>query len=73
MNLNLVISLYEILQNITRLKTTIFLGEFPWTVAILKEEQTLGKEVNVYIGSGSLITPGVVLSKCDEPSNPRIC
>lgn len=44
------------------LKVRLFLGEFPWTVAILKEEQTLDKVLNVYQCGGSLISTGVVLS-----------
>ncbi|KAG4068616.1 hypothetical protein HA402_004957 [Bradysia odoriphaga] len=37
-------------------------GEFPWTVAILKEEQSLDKVLNVYQCGGSLISTGVVLT-----------
>lgn len=34
-------------------------GEFPWTVAILKEEKALdGQILNVYVCGGSLIDPG---------------
>lgn len=37
----------------------IILGEFPWTVAILKEETALdGQILNVYVCGGSLIDPG---------------
>uniref|UniRef100_A0A336LZK5 CSON008593 protein n=1 Tax=Culicoides sonorensis TaxID=179676 RepID=A0A336LZK5_CULSO len=37
-------------------------GEFPWMVAILSEEEALGKKVNVYKCGGSLIAPNVVLT-----------
>ncbi|XP_037030981.1 phenoloxidase-activating factor 2-like [Bradysia coprophila] len=37
-------------------------GEFPWTVAILKEERALDKVLNVYQCGGSLIHPSVVLT-----------
>lgn len=37
-------------------------GEFPWTVAILKEEKALDQVLNVYQCGGSLIHPGVVLT-----------
>lgn len=34
-------------------------GEFPWTVAILKEEKALdGQVLNVYVCGGSLIDAG---------------
>lgn len=34
-------------------------GEFPWTVAILKEEKALdGQILNVYVCGGSLIDAG---------------
>lgn len=36
-----------------------FSGEFPWTVAILKEEKALdGQILNVYVCGGSLIDAG---------------
>lgn len=37
-------------------------GEFPWTVAILKEEHVSGQVLNVYQCGGSLIHPSVVLT-----------
>lgn len=37
-------------------------AEFPWTVAILKEEQASGQVLNVYQCGGSLIHPSVVLT-----------
>lgn len=37
-------------------------GEFPWTVAILKEEQAAGQVLNVYQCGGSLIHPSVVIT-----------
>lgn len=38
------------------------LGEFPWTVALLREEKALdGQILNVYVCGGSLIEPGKVL------------
>lgn len=37
-------------------------AEFPWTVAILKEEKALDKVLNVYQCGGSLIHPSVVLT-----------
>lgn len=40
----------------------LFIGEFPWTVAILKEEKALDKVLNVYQCGGSLIHPSVVLT-----------
>lgn len=34
-------------------------GEFPWTVAILREETALdGQILNVYVCGGSIIEPG---------------
>lgn len=39
------------------------IGEFPWTVAILKEENSNENEVlNIFVCGGSLITPNVVLT-----------
>lgn len=40
----------------------IFSGEFPWTVAILKEEKAADEILNVYQCGGSLIHPSVVLT-----------
>jgi len=37
-------------------------GEFPWMVAILKEETAADQVLNVYQCGGSLITPSVVLT-----------
>lgn len=37
-------------------------GEFPWMVAILKEEMASDQVLNVYQCGGSLITPNVVLT-----------
>jgi secreted trypsin-like serine protease len=37
-------------------------GEFPWTVAVLKEEKALDKILNVYQCGGSLIHPSIVLT-----------
>lgn len=37
-------------------------GEFPWTVAILKENEVSGQILNVYQCGGSLIHPSVVLT-----------
>ncbi|XP_055917328.1 phenoloxidase-activating factor 2-like [Eupeodes corollae] len=37
-------------------------GEFPWMVAVLREEAALDKILNVYQCGGSLITPQVVLT-----------
>ncbi|KFB49751.1 hypothetical protein ZHAS_00017764 [Anopheles sinensis] len=37
-------------------------GEFPWMVAILKEEKALDQVINVYQCGGSLIHPSVVLT-----------
>ncbi|XP_048003712.1 phenoloxidase-activating factor 2-like [Leguminivora glycinivorella] len=37
-------------------------GEFPWTVAIFKIESVDNQNLNVYVGSGSLIHPNVVLT-----------
>lgn len=37
-------------------------GEFPWTVAILKEEKALdGQILNVYVCGGSIIDPGMTI------------
>lgn len=40
----------------------VHIGEFPWTVAILKEETTSDQVLNVYQCGGSLIHPSVVLT-----------
>lgn len=37
-------------------------GEFPWMMAILKQEKTLQKVLNIYQCGGSLIHPSVVLT-----------
>lgn len=37
-------------------------AEFPWTVAVMKEEQVLQEPLNVYQCGGSLIHPSVVLT-----------
>ncbi|XP_055316143.1 uncharacterized protein LOC129575928 [Sitodiplosis mosellana] len=50
-------------------------GEFPWTVAILKEEKALdGQVLNVYVCGGSLIDAGVVLTAahCVDKKDPQI-
>lgn len=50
-------------------------GEFPWTVAILKEEKALdGQILNVYVCGGSLIDAGVVLTAahCVDKKEPQI-
>lgn len=39
-----------------------FSGEFPWMVAILKEELAAEQVLNVYQCGGSLIHPSVVLT-----------
>lgn len=37
------------------------LGEFPWTVALLREEKALDNQIlNVYVCGGSLIEPGML-------------
>lgn len=38
------------------------IGEFPWTVAVLKEDRALDKILNVYECGGSLIHQSVVLT-----------
>ncbi|XP_031638891.1 phenoloxidase-activating factor 2-like, partial [Contarinia nasturtii] len=50
-------------------------GEFPWTVAILKEEKALDEQIlNVYVCGGSLIDLGVVLTAahCVDQKDPKI-
>ncbi|XP_031632936.1 phenoloxidase-activating factor 2-like [Contarinia nasturtii] len=50
-------------------------GEFPWTVAILKEEKALdGQILNVYVCGGSLIDHNVVLTAahCVDKKEPHI-
>lgn len=37
-------------------------GEFPWIVAVLRDERALDKKINIYQCSGSLIHPSVVLT-----------
>lgn len=61
---------YGSFENISGLWSKILLnfslrlltGEFPWAVAILKEERVLNKVLNDYQRGGSLIHPSVVLT-----------
>lgn len=51
----------------TILKNIRFLGEFPWTVAILRKlNQNSRKETLLYSGAGSLIHPSVVLTAANK-------
>lgn len=38
------------------------LGEFPWTIAVIKEEQAVDEIISIYQCGGSLIHPSVVLT-----------
>lgn len=40
----------------------LFAGEYPWMVAIIKEEPSLQDVLNVYQCGGSLIHPSVILT-----------
>ncbi len=47
-------------------------GEFPWTVAVLREERAVDKLLNVYQCGGSLISAGVVLSEFNQGNRHNV-